>query len=56
MRIYSALRFGISPTINAIGTLMLVVSAALIALAILLPRLLGRRESGMAVLTGRNEA
>ncbi len=28
VRIYSALRFGISPTINAIGTLMLVVSAA----------------------------
>ncbi len=56
VRIYSALRFGISPTINAIGTLMLAVSAVLIALAILLPRLLGRRESGLAVLTGRNEA
>ena len=55
VRIYSALRFGISPTINAIGTLMLAVSALLIALAILLPRLLGRRESGLAVLTGRNE-
>jgi spermidine/putrescine transport system permease protein len=54
VRIYSALRFGISPTINAIGTLMLVVSAAIIALAILLPRLLGRRESGVAVLTGRS--
>ena len=56
VRIYSALRFGISPTINAIGTLMLAVSAVLIAIAILLPRLLGRRESGMAALTGRNEA
>jgi hypothetical protein len=33
---------------------MLVVSAAIIALAILLPRLLGRRESGLAVLTGRS--
>jgi spermidine/putrescine transport system permease protein len=54
VRIYSALRFGISPTINAIGTLMLVVSAAIIAVAILLPRLLGRRESGVAVLTGRS--
>jgi spermidine/putrescine transport system permease protein len=54
VRIYSALRFGISPTINAIGTLMLVVSAAIISLAILLPRLLGRRESGVAVLTGRS--
>jgi spermidine/putrescine transport system permease protein/putrescine transport system permease protein len=54
VRIYSALRFGISPTINAIGTLMLVTSAAIIALAIGLPRLLGRRESGVAVLTGRS--
>ena len=56
VRIYSALRFGISPTINAIGTLMLVVSAAFIALAVLLPRLLGRRESGIGVLTGRSDA
>jgi spermidine/putrescine transport system permease protein len=55
VRIYSALRFGISPSINAIGTLMLVVSAAIIAIAILLPRLLGRRESGVAVLTGRSD-
>jgi spermidine/putrescine transport system permease protein len=54
VRIYSALRFGISPSINAIGTLMLVVSASIIAIAILLPRLLGRRESGLAVLTGRS--
>ena len=54
VRIYSALRFGISPTINAIGTLMLVVSAAFIAIAVLLPQLLGRRESGVAVLTGRS--
>ena len=56
VRIYSALRFGISPSINAIGTLMLVVSVAIIAIAILLPRLLGRRESGVAVLTGRSDA
>jgi spermidine/putrescine transport system permease protein len=56
VRIYSALRFGISPSINALGTLMLVVSAAIIAIAILLPRLLGRRESGVAVLTGRSTA
>ena len=33
VRIYSALRFGISPTINAVGTLMLVVSLGFIALA-----------------------
>jgi spermidine/putrescine transport system permease protein/putrescine transport system permease protein len=56
VRIYSALRFGISPTINAIGTLMLLVSVAFIALAVLLPRLLGRRESGVGVLTGRSES
>jgi spermidine/putrescine transport system permease protein/putrescine transport system permease protein len=53
VRIYSALRFGISPTINAVGTVMMVVSAGLILLAVLLPRLLGRRESGMGVLVGR---
>ena len=52
VRIYSALRFGISPTINAVGTVMMVVSATFITLAILLPRLLGRRESGLSVLTG----
>jgi spermidine/putrescine transport system permease protein len=56
VRIYSALRFGISPTINAIGTLTLLVSVSFIALAIVLPRLLGRRESGLAVLTGSRAA
>ena len=53
VRIYSAIRFGVTPTINAIGTLMLTVSALLIGLAIALPRLLGRRESGLGVLVGR---
>ena len=53
VRIYSAIRFGVTPTINAIGTLMLTFSALLIGLAILLPRLLGRRESGLGVLVGR---
>jgi ABC-type spermidine/putrescine transport system permease subunit II len=56
VRIYSAIRFGVTPTINAIGTLMLTVSAVLIALAIALPRLLGRRESGLGVLVGREAA
>jgi spermidine/putrescine transport system permease protein/putrescine transport system permease protein len=56
VRIYSALRFGISPTINAIGTLMLVVSVALVGLALALPRLLGRRESGLAVVSGSRSA
>jgi spermidine/putrescine transport system permease protein len=56
VRIYSAIRFGVTPTINAIGTLMLAVSAVLIGLAIALPRLLGRRESGLGVLVGREAA
>ena len=53
VRIYSAIRFGVSPTINAIGTLMLVVSVLAIALALLLPRLFGRKdERASGVLTG----
>jgi spermidine/putrescine transport system permease protein len=43
VRIYSAIRFGIQPSINAVGTLMLLGSILLIATALLLPRLLGRR-------------
>jgi spermidine/putrescine transport system permease protein/putrescine transport system permease protein len=45
VRIYSAIRFGVQPTINAVGTVMLVGSIALIGLALLVPRLFGRRES-----------
>ncbi len=56
VRIYSAIRFGVTPTINAIGTLMLTFSALLIGLAVALPRLLGRRESGIGVLVGREGA
>ena len=44
VRIYSALRFGISPTINAVGTVMMLVSALFIGLAVALPRLLGRQR------------
>jgi spermidine/putrescine transport system permease protein len=51
VRIWSAIRFGLSPTINAIGTLMMVVSLTAIGLALLIPRLFGRRESGIKVLT-----
>ena len=51
VRIWSAIRFGISPEINAIGTLMMVVSLTAIALAVIIPRLFGRRESGISVLT-----
>jgi spermidine/putrescine transport system permease protein/putrescine transport system permease protein len=53
VRIWSAIRFGISPTINAIGTLMMAVSIGAIGLAVLVPRLFGRRESGIKVLTGQ---
>jgi spermidine/putrescine transport system permease protein len=38
VRIWSAIRFGVTPTINAIGTLMLAISLAAIALALFLQR------------------
>jgi spermidine/putrescine transport system permease protein len=38
VRIWSAIRFGVTPTINAIGTLMLVISLAAVALAVVLQR------------------
>ena len=57
VRIWSQIRFGVRPTINAIGTFMLVISTLSIGLALLLPRLLGgRRESGLKVLLGREGA
>ncbi|MCB0828169.1 MAG: ABC transporter permease [Solirubrobacterales bacterium] len=52
VRIWSMIRFGVSPTINAIGTLMMVVSISAVALAVMIPRFFGRRESGVKVLTG----
>lgn len=53
VRIWSAIRFGVSPTINAIGTLMMVVSLTAIVAAVLVPRFFGRKESGIKVLTGQ---
>jgi spermidine/putrescine transport system permease protein len=53
VRIWSAIRFGVSPTINAIGTLMMVVSLTAVVAAVLLPRFVGRKESGIKVLTGQ---
>jgi ABC-type spermidine/putrescine transport system permease subunit II len=47
VRIYSAIRFGVQPSINAVGTLMLLGSILLIALALVLPRFFGRRGSGL---------
>jgi spermidine/putrescine transport system permease protein len=52
VRIYSSIRFGVTPTINAIGSLMLLVSLLTIALAMALPWLLGRR--GQTVLIGKD--
>ena len=56
VRIWTQIRFGVRPTINAIGTFMLVISVVTIGLALLLPRLTGRRESGLKVLLGREGA
>ncbi len=55
VRIWSAIRFGVSPTINAIGTLMMAVSLTAVVAAVLIPRLFGRKESGIKVLTGQEE-
>jgi spermidine/putrescine transport system permease protein len=52
VRIYSSIRFGIRPTINAVGTFMLVVSLVVVGLALVLPRLLGDKRGGIDILTG----
>ena len=52
VRIYSSIRFGVSPAINAVGTLMLAFSALLIVLALLVPRLLHRKTSTLDLIAG----
>ena len=52
VRIYSSIRFGVSPAINAVGTLMLALSALLIVAALLLPRLFHRQASSLDLITG----
>jgi spermidine/putrescine transport system permease protein len=52
VQIYSSIRFGVTPTINAIGTMMLFVSFLIIAVAVALPRLLGRREEQNVLMGG----
>jgi len=52
VRVYSSIRFGVSPAINAIGTLMLLASALLIVAALVLPRLFGRGTSSLDLITG----
>jgi spermidine/putrescine transport system permease protein/putrescine transport system permease protein len=52
VQIYSSIRFGVAPTINAIGTLMLTFSLFLMALAVALPRLSGRSGEENVLLAG----
>jgi ABC-type spermidine/putrescine transport system permease subunit II len=52
VRIYSSIRFGVSPAINAVGTLMLAVSALVIVAALVLPRLFSRSSSSLDLITG----
>ncbi len=52
VRIYSSIRFGVSPAINAVGTLMLAVSALIIVVALVLPRLFHRSTSSLDLITG----
>ena len=52
VRVYSSIRFGVSPAINAIGTLMLVASAVLIVAALTIPRLFNRGTSSLDLITG----
>ena len=52
VRIYSAIRFGVSPTINAVGTVLLGGSILLIVLALLIPRLFRRRGGGLDMFGG----
>ncbi len=52
VRIYSSIRFGVSPAINAVGTVMLLFSALVIVAALLLPRLFTRTTSSLDLITG----
>ena len=52
VRIYSSIRFGVSPAINAVGTLVLAFSALVIVLALLLPRLFNRKTSTLDLIAG----
>jgi ABC-type spermidine/putrescine transport system permease subunit II len=52
VRIYSSIRFGVSPAINAVGTLMLTVSVLLIVAALFLPRLFNRKTTSLDLITG----
>jgi ABC-type spermidine/putrescine transport system permease subunit II len=51
VRIYSEIRLSISPAINAVGTCMMAVSALLLVLALVVPRLFGSKDSGIDMLS-----
>jgi ABC-type spermidine/putrescine transport system permease subunit II len=52
VRIYSSIRFGVSPAINAVGTCVLLISGVLIVLALVVPRLFHSKTSSLDLLTG----
>lgn len=52
VRIYSSIRFGVSPAINAVGTLMLLLSAVITIAALRVPRLFNRTSSSLDLITG----
>jgi spermidine/putrescine transport system permease protein/putrescine transport system permease protein len=49
---YSSIRFGVTPTINAIGTSMLAISFLIVAIAVAVPRMLGRKEEENVLIGG----
>lgn len=52
VQIYSSIRLGVRPTINAIGTSMLLISFLILAVAVLLPRILGRKGEQNVLMQG----
>jgi ABC-type spermidine/putrescine transport system permease subunit II len=51
VRIYSEIRLSISPAINAVGTCMMLVSAVLLIVAVVVPRLFGSKDSGIDIIS-----
>jgi spermidine/putrescine transport system permease protein len=52
VQIYSSIRFGVTRTINAIGTSMLAISFLIVAIAVALPRMVGRKEEQNVLMGG----
>ena len=51
VRIYSEIRLSVSPAINAVGTCMMAVSALLIVLSLVVPRMFGSKDSSIDLLS-----